>query len=237
MVRQNRSNEAYPPNRRYIGFRVDGGHGGSCPGLLTSDAETGRARELQHKGRSYLTYDDLAHQQQVAQVSGCDQSDEQWLLFRSWGDEGGEGKESWKGLEKWVGSSFLLMGIEGVPMRRGKSLRICLRLTVCLFFANKTSGIRPALPWISETLKCLNPNSILRWKQGWGEGSRSRQPLSKTTYFKSYDMNKTLPNQIKGLAHQSAVGMLWVPRGKEGVGGRNWEIGIDIYTLLILCIK
>lgn len=43
---------------------MDGGHGGSCPGLLTSDTETGRARELQHRGRSYLTYDDLAHQQQ-----------------------------------------------------------------------------------------------------------------------------------------------------------------------------
>ena len=26
-------------------------------------------------------------------------------------------------------------------------------------------------------------------------------------------------------------------RGKGGVGGMNWEIGIDIYTLLILCIK
>ena len=23
----------------------------------------------------------------------------------------------------------------------------------------------------------------------------------------------------------------------EGEGGRNWEIGIDTYTLLILCIK
>ena len=24
---------------------------------------------------------------------------------------------------------------------------------------------------------------------------------------------------------------------ERGVGGMNWEIGIDIYTLLILCIK
>ena len=29
---------------------------------------------------------------------------------------------------------------------------------------------------------------------------------------------------------------LWIPR-EEGRGGMNWEIGIDIYTLLILCIK
>ena len=27
-----------------------------------------------------------------------------------------------------------------------------------------------------------------------------------------------------------------IPRGKEG-DGMNWEIGIDIYTLLLLCIK
>ena len=27
-----------------------------------------------------------------------------------------------------------------------------------------------------------------------------------------------------------------IPRGK-GRGGMNWQIGIDIYTLLILCIK
>ena len=27
---------------------------------------------------------------------------------------------------------------------------------------------------------------------------------------------------------------LWIPSGEEG-GGMNWEIGIDIYTLL--CIK
>ena len=26
-------------------------------------------------------------------------------------------------------------------------------------------------------------------------------------------------------------------QGGKGVGGRNWEIEIDIYTLLILCIK
>ena len=29
---------------------------------------------------------------------------------------------------------------------------------------------------------------------------------------------------------------VWIPRGKGG-GRRNWEIGIDTYTLLILCIK
>ena len=29
---------------------------------------------------------------------------------------------------------------------------------------------------------------------------------------------------------------VWIPRGKRG-GRRNWEIGIDIYTLLILYIK
>ena len=52
---------------------MDGGHGGSCSGLLTSDTEAGRTRELQQGGRSYLTYDNLAHQQQVVQVSGYDQ--------------------------------------------------------------------------------------------------------------------------------------------------------------------
>ena len=26
-------------------------------------------------------------------------------------------------------------------------------------------------------------------------------------------------------------------QGGKGWGGRNWEIGIDTYTLLILCIK
>ena len=25
--------------------------------------------------------------------------------------------------------------------------------------------------------------------------------------------------------------------GKEGWGGRNWEIGIDTFTVLILCIR
>ena len=29
---------------------------------------------------------------------------------------------------------------------------------------------------------------------------------------------------------------VWIPREKEE-GGMNWEIGIDKYTLLILCIK
>ena len=29
---------------------------------------------------------------------------------------------------------------------------------------------------------------------------------------------------------------VWVPRMKEA-GGRNWETGIETYTLLILCIK
>ena len=29
---------------------------------------------------------------------------------------------------------------------------------------------------------------------------------------------------------------VWMPRGKGG-SRMNWEIGIDIYTLLILCIK
>ena len=28
---------------------------------------------------------------------------------------------------------------------------------------------------------------------------------------------------------------VWIPRGKEG--GMKWEMVIDIYTLLILCIK
>ena len=28
---------------------------------------------------------------------------------------------------------------------------------------------------------------------------------------------------------------VWIPRGKGGGGGMNWEIGVDIYTLL--CIK
>ena len=30
---------------------------------------------------------------------------------------------------------------------------------------------------------------------------------------------------------------VWTPRGERGGGGMNWEIGIDIYTLSILCIK
>ena len=32
---------------------------------------------------------------------------------------------------------------------------------------------------------------------------------------------------------------IWIPRGKVGRGwrGMNWEIGIDIYILLTLCIK
>ena len=30
--------------------------------------------------------------------------------------------------------------------------------------------------------------------------------------------------------------MVYIPQGKE-VGGGNWEIGIDTFTLLILCIK
>ena len=30
---------------------------------------------------------------------------------------------------------------------------------------------------------------------------------------------------------------VWIPRGKRGGGGKNWKIGIDIYTLFILCIK
>ena len=29
---------------------------------------------------------------------------------------------------------------------------------------------------------------------------------------------------------------VWIPRGKRS-GGRNWQTGIDTYTLLILCIK
>ena len=29
---------------------------------------------------------------------------------------------------------------------------------------------------------------------------------------------------------------LWIPKGK-GEDGRNWELGTDIYTLSILCIK
>ena len=28
-----------------------------------------------------------------------------------------------------------------------------------------------------------------------------------------------------------------VTKGESGVGGMNWEIGIDIYTLLTLCMK
>ena len=28
---------------------------------------------------------------------------------------------------------------------------------------------------------------------------------------------------------------IWTPRGKER--GRKWEVGIDIYTLLLICIK
>ena len=30
--------------------------------------------------------------------------------------------------------------------------------------------------------------------------------------------------------------VIWTPRRERG-GGMDWEIGIDIYTLLILCIK
>ena len=29
---------------------------------------------------------------------------------------------------------------------------------------------------------------------------------------------------------------IWIPRGKS-MGGRNWETGVDMYTLLIICIK
>ena len=29
---------------------------------------------------------------------------------------------------------------------------------------------------------------------------------------------------------------MWIPRG-AGVGGMNWEVGFDTYTLLRLCIK
>ena len=39
--------------------------------------------------------------------------------------------------------------------------------------------------------------------------------------------------EIKTLIQRANV---WIPgRGREG--GRNWEIGVDIYTLLILYIK
>jgi len=30
---------------------------------------------------------------------------------------------------------------------------------------------------------------------------------------------------------------VWTPKGKGGSGRINWEIGIDIHTQLILCIK
>ena len=60
-------------------------------------------------------------------------------------------------------SPFLLVGVEGIPMRREKSLSMYHRLTVCPFFANEISGIRLALLWISDIFfKCLNSNSILR---------------------------------------------------------------------------
>lgn len=59
-------------------------------------------------------------------------------------------------------SPFLLVGVEGIPMRREKSLSMYHRLSVCPFFANEISGIRLALLWISDIFKCLNPNSILR---------------------------------------------------------------------------
>ena len=30
---------------------------------------------------------------------------------------------------------------------------------------------------------------------------------------------------------------VWTPRGKGGVGGRNWETGINMYAHVILCMK
>lgn len=54
-------------------------------------------------------------------------------------------------------SPFLLVGVEGIPMRREKSLSMYHRLTVCPFFANEISGIRLALLWISDTFKMPQP--------------------------------------------------------------------------------
>ena len=62
---------------------------------------------------------------------------------------------------------------------------------------------------------------------------------------KSLQSCPTLCDPIVGSPSSSPIpGILqartleWVvTKGESGVGGMNWEIGIDIYTLLILCIK
>lgn len=54
-------------------------------------------------------------------------------------------------------SPFLLVAVEGILIRREKSLSMYHRLTVCPFFANEISGIRLALLWISDIFEMPQP--------------------------------------------------------------------------------
>ena len=51
------------------------------------------------------------------------------------------------------------------------------------------------------------------------------------TRFKFYNSSKY------HLKHKKFVENKCMDNKVKGWGGRNWEIGIDMYTLLILCIK
>ena len=47
-----------------------------------------------------------------------------------------------------------------------------------------------------------------------------------------------IPKRMKIYVYTRCIHDVWTPRGESGggrVGGMNWEIGIDIYTLI--CIK
>lgn len=54
--------------------------------------------------------------------------------FQSWGEGVGRKKESWRGLKKIGGKlgrgSFLLLGVEGVSMRKGKRFDIYYTLII-----------------------------------------------------------------------------------------------------------
>lgn len=104
--------------------------------------------------------------------------------------------------------SFLPVGKEVVSMRRGKSFNTYCTFNICLFFINETSGIRPTIPWISDSLKCLNLTFNIERKTREREGSQPTQPLLKTTCFKIRNMNKTLANHIQDQAHHSDVYLL-----------------------------
>ena len=72
----------------------------------------------------------------------------------------------------------------------------------------------------------------------WSKSDRERQISYHVTYMWNlkYEMNKWANELIYKTETDSQTSKtnLWLPKGKRGGGGVDWEFGIDMYTLVYL---